>query len=73
MNHYLNLNGKSGIEAYEIFDTYIAVKFKNTHKIYTYSYQLAGKAHVDNMKFLAQKGQGLNSYIMENVRDLYDR
>ncbi|MDR3048819.1 MAG: hypothetical protein LBV16_03130 [Elusimicrobiota bacterium] len=73
MKQYLNLNGKSGIEAYEIGDTYVAIKFKKTNKIYTYSYHLAKKHNVDNMKNLAEKGQGLNSYIMKNVRNLYDK
>lgn len=73
MEQYLNLNGKSGIEAYKIGETFFAVKFKNNSKIYTYSYNLAGKHNVNIMKGLAEKGQGLNSYIMRNVRDLYDK
>jgi hypothetical protein len=73
MQQYLNLGGKSGIEAYEISGTYISVKFKRNSKICIYSYNLAGRNNVENMKILARKGQGLNSYIMRNVRDLYDR
>jgi hypothetical protein len=73
VNQYLNSSGKSGIEAYKICNTSIAIKFKSAHKIYTYSYQFAGKDNVDNMKTLAQNGQGLNSYIIKNVKYLYDK
>ena len=32
----------------------------------------AGKFHVEKMKVLAKNGDGLNSYIMRNVKKLYD-
>jgi hypothetical protein len=32
MEQYLNLSGKSGIEAYEIGETYVSVRFKNKSK-----------------------------------------
>jgi|LQAB01.1.fsa_nt_gi hypothetical protein len=72
--YLLFVGGKSSVEVYKIGETYIAVKFKNTsNKMYTYSYSLAGKNNVDTMKNLASVKCGLNSCIMKNVKDLYDR
>ncbi len=72
METYSDSGGNSGISAYEIGADYISVQFSNTGKVYTYSYGRAGKGHVDQMKFLARSGSGLNSYIMKNVKSLYD-
>ena len=72
MERYLDLDGDSGVVSYEIGDTYIRVKFNGTIKIYTYSYNKAGQYHVEKMKVLAKSGDGLNSYIMRNVKKLYD-
>ncbi len=47
MQQYLDLDGDSGIFAYEIGDTYIRVKFDKTFKIYQYSYYKAGQLHVE--------------------------
>ena len=73
MEKYLNLGGDSGILAYEIGDYYIKVEFPEPHGIYTYSYQRAGRYHVEKMKKLAIDGRGLNTYINKNVRKLYDQ
>ena len=70
---YKNINGDSGVESYEIGSDYIAVKFHGSQKIYVYSYCKAGKYHVDRMKFLAFSGDGLNSYINLNCKNLFDR
>jgi len=72
MEKYLNLNGDSGVDSYEIGSDFIKVLFLKTSYLYTYSYRKAGKFHVDNMKILAEKGRGLNSYINKNVYKLYD-
>ncbi len=72
MEKYLNKNNDSGVSHYEIFDDKINVKFTGNEKIYTYSKYKAGWQHVDNMKVLAQKGSGLNSYINTNVKYLND-
>lgn len=69
---YKDINNDSDVTHYEIGDTYIRVKFNGTAKIYTYSYRKAGKFHVDKMKHLGRYGDGLNSYIMLNVKYLYD-
>lgn len=69
---YKNVDGDSNVESYEIGLEYIAVKFYGTQKIYVYSYRKAGKNHVETMKGLAVSGNGLNSYINRNCRNLYD-
>lgn len=73
MQNYLNTNGNSNIEAYEIGTSYISVKFFGTAKVYTYSYSSAGVKNVETMKDLARQGNGLNSFIMRNVRTKYER
>ena len=73
MVQYKNLNRNSAVESYEISNNYINVKFYNSNKVYTYSYQSANRQHIENMKILAIKGQGLNSYINKYVRNLYVR
>jgi len=72
MTTYRNLSGTSNVESYEIGSRYITVKFRGTARLYTYSYDKAGSDHVENMKALAQRGSGLNSYIGKNVRKAYD-
>lgn len=74
MQNYQNSGGNSGVYAYEIGPDYITVKFSGNQKLYTYSYNGgAGRENVENMKELAEKGSGLNSYINKYVKDLYDR
>lgn len=72
MQRYKDLNHDSNVEAYTIGPDYIDVKFKGTAKVYRYSYQSAGREHVENMKVLAELGDGLNSYIMRNVKYNYE-
>ncbi len=72
MTLYKNLGGNSNIYAFLIGTDYIDVQF-NGGKVYRYSYYSAGKAKVDQTKRLAMQGQGLNSYIMRNARDDYER
>jgi len=72
MTRYANLGGNSNVYSYEIGDSYIRVKFNGTTRIYSYSYSKTGRHHVDRMKGLAGSGQGLNSYIMRNVKQLFD-
>lgn len=71
MEKYKNLGRDSGVQYYQIEDTSIKVKFDSS-KTYSYSYKKAGKSHVENMKKLAAKGIGLNSYINKYVKNLYD-
>lgn len=73
MESYKDTNNDSGVKGYEIGDTYIIVWFKGSVRSYTYSYNRAGAAHVEKMKELARKGDGLNAYIMNFVKDKFDR
>ena len=72
MTEYENLSGNSGVKSFEIGDTYIKIKFKNSNTIYTYSHKKAGRQHVENMKNLAIDGRGLSAYITRNVSELFD-
>jgi len=73
LQHYLDLNHDSGVASYEIGHEFIRVQFKKNSKIYTYSYASAGYQHIENMKQLAQYGDGLNAYINHHVKQLYVR
>ena len=65
MTRYNNSNVTSGVDSYEIGTDYIKVKFKDGC-VYTYTYSVTGKDHVEAMKKLARQGYGLNSYINKN-------
>jgi hypothetical protein len=71
MIRYRNSGRNSGVHAYEIGDDYIKVQFKDW-KIYLYSFNSAGKHHIEQMKALAIRGRGLNSYINKNVKNDYE-
>lgn len=72
MERYLNLNGNSNVEAYSIHSTYIDVKFYGSYRIYRYSYESAGEDLVEEAKALAERGYGLNSFIMNCMKYLYE-
>ena len=72
MFNYKNLNGNSNVESYFISDDRIVVKFFGTKELYTYSYASAGITHVNNMKQLAIRGYGLNSYINNYCKYSYE-
>jgi len=71
MQTYANLGGNSNISRYEIGSDFIRVEFKDS-SIYKYSNSSAGENHVNEMKKLAEDGQGLNSYIMLNCKHSYE-
>ena len=71
MERYKNSGGNSGVSAYEIADDSIKVKFSD-NSVYLFSYRKPGSSHVEKMKILAIRGQGLNSYINTNVKYLYE-
>jgi hypothetical protein len=73
LQYYLDLNHDSGVANYEIGREFIRVQFRKKSKIYTYSYASAGYQHVENMKQLAQYGDGLNAYINHHTRQLFVR
>lgn len=72
MEQYLNLGGNSNVKAYLIGQDYIDVVF-GRGALYRYSYRSAGKDKVEQMKMLAKKGIGLNSYIMGYAKMDYEK
>jgi hypothetical protein len=72
MTPYKDLSGRSGIEAYEIRDRSIAIRFKYGG-VYVYDYNIPGRDAVEEMKRLAQQGRDLSAYISRNVRRQYAR
>ena len=72
MKKYLDINGDSGVEAYDTGEDYISVLFKaGSARQYLYTNTVTGTHHVENMKKLAVNGNGLNSYINRNVKKNY--
>jgi len=73
MDRYKNIDGDSGVYAYECGPNYIDVQFISTGKIYRYSYRSAGAENVEYMKALAKSGNGLNAFINKYVRDRFEK
>lgn len=71
MKKYSNRHGHSGVTAYEIGADNIQVRFTD-NRLYTYSYESAGKSHVEKMKALATEGKGLSTYISRFVKEKYE-
>jgi hypothetical protein len=72
MKSYANVDGDSNVTAYEYGDNWIRVKFSDG-SIYEYTHSSAGQHNIDTMKRLADSGDGLNSFIMRNVKKSYSR
>ena len=70
MERYQNLNGDSGVVAFELGEGSIRVKF-NSGWIYLYTNGSAGRMHINRMHQLAIDGVGLNSYISRYVKTSY--
>lgn len=70
MQPYTDINGDSGIAAYEIGPRSIKIQFSHGG-IYLYDASAPGAAHVAEMQTLAQSGDGLNTYINKHVRKNY--
>jgi len=67
MHPYKNLGGNSNVEAYEIGDDSILVKFRRgAYCHYLYTYESCGKDEVEKMKTLAEEGQGLGGFLATN-------
>lgn len=71
MERYSDIDRDSGVVAYEIGDDFIRVRF-STGAIYLYTYISAGPHHIEQMKILATRGDGLNAYINDNTSKLYE-
>lgn len=69
MENYKNLNGNSGITAYEIGADFIVVRFKDKDGLedYTYTNRVTGMSKLATMKRLAKGGKGLATYINKDV------
>jgi hypothetical protein len=63
-------NTESGVTAYEIEKDCLRVVFSNM--VYVYSYNNPGKQHVEKMKELAKQGNGLSTYISQNIKEQYE-
>jgi hypothetical protein len=72
MRNYKDIDKDSGVAAYEYGDNWIRVQFK-TGNIYEYTYSSAGQENIENMKRLADAGDGLNAYIKKYVDKMYSR
>lgn len=70
MKRYRNINGGSGVLAYETGEDYIQIQFQG-NETYLYNEEKPGKEHVDQMKTLAEKGLGLSTYISQHVGKNY--
>lgn len=67
MQTYRDWDNDSGILAYEIGGDYIVIQFRTgRYTSYKYTYGSAGSHHISEMIRLAQHGDGLNEYVVEN-------
>lgn len=69
---YQNKSQKSGIAAYEIGPDYIRIEF-TTGAIYEYNHEHTGAAQTEHLKYLAEQGKGLNSYLNQKVHKKYSQ
>jgi len=72
VERYRNIDGDSGVAAYEIGPDYIRVQFSDG-SVYLYTYTSAGSHNIEEMKRLAVAGDGLNAFINKNVKKSYER
>jgi hypothetical protein len=70
MTPYKDLSGRSGIEAYEIRERSIVIRFKHAGS-YIYNYDNPGAEEVEHMKRLALSGKDLSTYISQTVTRRY--
>jgi len=70
MQRYRNLNGNSGVLAYEIEEDSIKVKFSGGD-VYLYTVASTGRDNIEAMKALAVAGRGLSTFISRYVREEY--
>lgn len=70
MEKYSNINGNSGVIAYDLGHDFIRVKFIN-NSIYLYTVESAGRENINQMKSLAKKGLGLSTFISQFINCHY--
>ena len=70
MQRYRNLSGHSGVRAYSLLADAIDVEFAGG-AVYRYDYANTGRVEVEVMKQLAQAGEGLSTFISQQVGNHY--
>jgi hypothetical protein len=70
MQAYKDIDGESGVAAYEIGPSAITIRFLKGGT-YLYNGTKPGALRVAEMQRLAQSGEGLNAYISKFVRKDY--
>jgi hypothetical protein len=70
LQKYTDASHDSGVSAYALGPDFIDVEFRHDGR-YRYDHRRPGRAHVQAMKRLAVRGQGLATYINRHVRDNY--
>ncbi|MBD3669737.1 MAG: hypothetical protein HUJ29_03105 [Gammaproteobacteria bacterium] len=71
MQKYNNSGKTKGINAYESGFDFIRVRFDDGAQ-YLYTYSSTGSKHIEKMKILASRGDGLDRYINQHVADRYE-
>lgn len=72
MERYSDIDRDSGVVGYETGAYFIRVRF-NDGSVYLYTYNSAGRHHIESMKRLACQGDGLNACINDYARKSYER
>ncbi len=72
MQRYRDVDGDSGIEAYENGAGFIRIQFHDM-RIYVWTNESAGAGNIAQMQALAARGEGLNAFINAHVRKAYAR
>jgi hypothetical protein len=62
--------GNSGVSAFNMGPNFIIVQFKSGDR-YLYNHTAPGRRHVEAMKKLAARNEGLTTYISQHVKDNY--
>jgi hypothetical protein len=70
MHPYGRPDRDQGVVAYETGDDFIRLLFVDG-SVYLYNAQQPGAKHVDEMKELAERGEGLTTYVNRFVRKAY--
>ena len=70
MQRYQSSNINTGIIAYDILPDGVSIKFRDG-SVNLYTIESTGKKHIAQMEKLAQKGEGLTTYINQHVRENY--
>ena len=70
LENYMDLSGGGGITGYKFLQKGIILQCK-LKDLYLYDFNKPGKQHIEQMKIVAEEGQGLTTYVNKNVRDNY--